>query len=346
MDISAALREQFIRWALRVKPPEASPITLGQRRVYVLPTRTGIGYAAALLTMLIGSINYNLSLGYALTFLLGGLGVVAILHTFRNLVRLKVSRGKTAPAFAGEHAAFHLVLASDIERRALRLWLPDGESTTVDIAARDSADACLRLPTAQRGWLTLPRVGIETTWPFGLIRAGASNLLKVQNGSQIVGIPSGSLSFFGKAGGSGLIGAKEVESESAQEGEVERGVTQTNRAGILAESHIEAPVQSVLNPPVGTHGMKNALAIGRQRTDHEASFRFHLAGNLACRFDAGHRRQFRPACLQAKEFEPVEMIHGDTAPGLNATMPLIQGLMYRYFPLRVARRIECTEEVA
>ena len=173
MNLATTLREQFIRWALRVKSPEPSPITLGQRRVYVLPTRAGLGYAAALLTMLIGSINYGLSLGYVLTFLLTGLGVVAILHTFRNLVRLKVSRGRTPPVFAGEHAAFHLVLASDIERRTLRLWLPGGENTCVDIAANDAADACLQLPTTKRGWLDLPRVGLETTWPFGLIRAWA-----------------------------------------------------------------------------------------------------------------------------------------------------------------------------
>jgi uncharacterized protein (DUF58 family) len=173
MNVPVALREQFFRWALRGKPPEASPVTLGQRRVYVLPTRAGIGYAAALLTMLIASINYNLSLGYVLTFVLAGLGVVAILHTFRNLVRLKVSRGRTPPVFAGAPAAFHLVLAGDSERRALRLWLPEGECTTVDVPARDSADACLRLPTTRRGWLALPRVGIETTWPLGLIRAWA-----------------------------------------------------------------------------------------------------------------------------------------------------------------------------
>jgi uncharacterized protein (DUF58 family) len=173
MSPAAALREQFIRWALRVKPPETSPVVLGQRRVYVLPTRAGLGFAAALVTMLIGSINYNLSLGYVLTFLLAGLGVVAILHTFRNLVRLKVSRGRTPPVFAGEPAAFHVVLASDIERHALKLWLSGGEGTTVDIGPDDSADACLHLPTTRRGWLALPRFGLETTWPLGLIRAWA-----------------------------------------------------------------------------------------------------------------------------------------------------------------------------
>jgi uncharacterized protein (DUF58 family) len=173
MRITAALQEQFVRWALRVKPPEASPVILGQRRVYVLPTRAGLGYGAALLTMLVGSINYNLSLGYVLTFLLAGLGVVAILHTFRNLVRLKVSRGRTPAVFAGALASFHVVLASDTERRAIRLWLPAGAGATVDVAAGDSTDACLQLPTTRRGWLTLPRFGLETIWPLGLVRAWA-----------------------------------------------------------------------------------------------------------------------------------------------------------------------------
>lgn len=173
MRISAALQDRFVRWALRTKPPEATPIVLGQRRVYVLPTRAGLGYAAALLTLLLGAINYNLSLGFGLTFLLAGLGVVAILQSFRNLVQLKVSRGRTPPVFAGESAAFHLVLASDIDRHALRLWLPDGDATTVDVAAGDLAEACLTQPTQRRGWLALPRFGIETTWPLGLIRAWA-----------------------------------------------------------------------------------------------------------------------------------------------------------------------------
>lgn len=173
MALPAALREHFITWALRVRPPEPSPIVLSQRRVYVLPTRAGLGYAAALLVMLIGSINYNLGLGHVLTFLLGGLGVVAILHTFRNLVRLKVSHGRTPPVFAGEMAVFHLLLGSDVERRALRLWLPEGGDARVDVPADEPADVRLALPAERRGWLALPRIGLETTWPLGLIRAWA-----------------------------------------------------------------------------------------------------------------------------------------------------------------------------
>lgn len=173
MSIAAILQEWFFRWALRGRPPEPEPILLTQRRVYVLPTRAGLGYGAALIVMLIGAINYNLSLGYVLVFLLGGLGVVAILHTFRNLVRLKVSHGRTPPVHAGDMAAFHLALAGDGERRAIRLWLPDGATTTVDIPAGAAADARLAVPATARGWLALPRIGLETRWPLGLIRAWA-----------------------------------------------------------------------------------------------------------------------------------------------------------------------------
>jgi uncharacterized protein (DUF58 family) len=173
MRITAALHERFIAWALRVRPPEPAPIILTQRRVYVLPTKAGLGFAAALLVMLIASINYNLSLGYALTFTLAGLGVVAILHTFRNLVRLRIAPGRAAPVFAGDVADFHLLLHGDSERRQIRLWLPDQSSVVVDVPADTDTEACLRLATTRRGWLALPRVGLETSYPLGIIRTWA-----------------------------------------------------------------------------------------------------------------------------------------------------------------------------
>ena len=178
MNIAAAVQERFIRWALRVRPPEPAPVVLTQRRVYVLPTRAGIGYAASLVVMLLGAMNYNLSLGYALTFLLAGLGVTAILHTFRNLAYLSLAPGRTEPVFAGDSARFTLLLhnmRSD-ERRQIQLRLAGGMPATanvVDVAARSSTAVRLGVPATERGWLVLPRVTLDTTWPLGLIRAWA-----------------------------------------------------------------------------------------------------------------------------------------------------------------------------
>ncbi len=174
-ELRRALKEKFAAWALRVRPPEPVPVLLSQRRVYVLPTRGGLLYALSLLVLLIGAINYNLSLGYGLVFLLGGLGIVAILHTFRNLAGTSITVGAPVPVFAGETARFPLLLHNpdSRERRLLRLSLPDQPplaTVTADAPPQGSARALLPLPATQRGWLALPRVTIETVWPLGLVR--------------------------------------------------------------------------------------------------------------------------------------------------------------------------------
>ena len=167
------LQETLVRWALRVRPPEAAPIVLTQRRVYVLPTRGGLAYATALGVILLGAMNYNLSLGHALVFLLAGLGIVAILHTFRNLALISIRPGRCEPVFAGRLAQFDLVLANQRPdaRTSLRLFFNDEAPIEVDIGPHASTVATLDLPATRRGWLSMPRVTIETTWPLGLVRA-------------------------------------------------------------------------------------------------------------------------------------------------------------------------------
>ena len=63
-----------------------------------------------LAVLLVGSINYALSLGFALTFLLAGLGLAGMVHTARNLARIAISAGRAEPVFAGESAQFRLYL--------------------------------------------------------------------------------------------------------------------------------------------------------------------------------------------------------------------------------------------
>lgn len=167
----------FVRWALRGQAPEAAPIILDRRRVYVLPTRVGLAFALTLVVIMLGAMNYNLSLGYALVFLLAGLGIVAILHSFRNLVQLSLRPGRCDPVFAGTPAAFNLVIenARNEQRTSLRLFVAGHGAARapveIDVPAYGFAVAALVLPTSRRGWQAFPRIAIETTWPLGWIRA-------------------------------------------------------------------------------------------------------------------------------------------------------------------------------
>src|SRR5258708_22559617 len=81
----------------RIDAPDRGPIVLRHRRIYILPTRRGLALIATLAIMLLTSMNYSLSLGHALTFLVAGLVAAALLQTYRNLAGIAAS-----PLAAGE----------------------------------------------------------------------------------------------------------------------------------------------------------------------------------------------------------------------------------------------------
>jgi uncharacterized protein (DUF58 family) len=157
----------------RIGRDEKLPIILTQRRIFIIPTRAGLLFALVLAVMLIGAINYNLSLGHALVFLLAGLGIVAMVHTFRNLVALQLVPGRPEPVFAGETARFPLRLQNTRAqaRRTLDFSFGKRAGTTVDIPAGGQATATIPYPTTTRGRLDPGHVTLSTRYPLGLFHA-------------------------------------------------------------------------------------------------------------------------------------------------------------------------------
>jgi len=167
-------RPRLAHWFYGFTPPEQGVIVLRHRRVYIVPTRLGWMFAATLALLLVGSINYALSLGFALTFLLAGMGLAGMVHTARNLARLAVSVGRVEPVFAGEAAQFRIYLdaGATFDRPAILLrQLASGAQLVTDVPAAVAAEAVLAVPAVQRGWLGLGRVMLETRYPLGLFRA-------------------------------------------------------------------------------------------------------------------------------------------------------------------------------
>jgi len=123
-------------------------IVLGHRRVYILPTRLGWMFGATLGILLVGSINYALQLGFALTFLLAGMGLAGMVHTTRNLARLAVSAGRAEPVFAGEAAQFRLYLENRSPRRACAA----GSTAMAHPNAAPSPSASAAYTSCRRAW--------------------------------------------------------------------------------------------------------------------------------------------------------------------------------------------------
>lgn len=168
-----ALQQRFSAWALRRQRYDAGTVTLTQRSIYILPTRQGFGFGLVLVLMLLGDINYNLSLGYVLTFLLATMGGMSMLHAFRNLAQLQVRAGHVDPAFAGDsaHFVFHFHNGSKLDRHQINLHDTLGHRTVFDVAALGHSEAVLSIPAPKRGWLKPDRLTIYTRFPLGLFHA-------------------------------------------------------------------------------------------------------------------------------------------------------------------------------
>jgi uncharacterized protein (DUF58 family) len=176
--VAAALKTRISDWLFQPRGPEAGAVVLVQRRVFILPTRHGVVFALVLLMMLLGAINYTLSLGFVLTFLLVALAFNAMLYTFRNLVRLSVTAGHAPPVFAGEPARFTLNLANPgaYARYAIGLTRhrrarADEPRLFTDVAPGASAQIHVPVPTKQRGALRPGRLTLYTQFPLGLYHA-------------------------------------------------------------------------------------------------------------------------------------------------------------------------------
>ena len=169
------LRQRFRGW-FENRLPLSDHITLTQRTVYILPTRPGLMLGVTLMILLVASINYQLNLGYLLTFLLAGSALIGmhVCHgTLRGLaMHLQAPSahyaGATAPVDirltntwrATRHGIGLSVLDSDASKHWVWTDVPGQGNSTVQVAFK---------PTG-RGLHRLPTLTAETRFPLGTFR--------------------------------------------------------------------------------------------------------------------------------------------------------------------------------
>jgi uncharacterized protein (DUF58 family) len=170
--VLSALRQKFRTWLFRPKI-ESGTVVLTQRRIFILPTRQGLAMALLLVLMLLGDINYSLSLGYVLTFLLAMMAVMSMLHAFRNLAHLEVRAGRAEPVFSGQTAHFSLHFSNPgaLDRYQLVLRHENGGTVNFDAPARQETEVVFPLAASRRGWLAPGRLTLYTEFPLGLFHA-------------------------------------------------------------------------------------------------------------------------------------------------------------------------------
>ncbi|MBH2018880.1 MAG: DUF58 domain-containing protein [Burkholderiales bacterium] len=176
------LRARFQRW-FESRIALTDSVTLTQRTVYILPTRPGLMLFLTLAVLLVASINYQLNLGYLLTFLLAGTALVGMHVCHGTLRGLAMNLIAPHAQYAGANTAFDIKLTNarrsvrhgiglsvlnpqdvDAQKGAARHW------AWTDVPAQGSSVVQVAFTPARRGLHRLPTLTAETRFPLGTFR--------------------------------------------------------------------------------------------------------------------------------------------------------------------------------
>lgn len=164
-------RERWQRWVNR-RVPRSDSQSFNQKNIFILPTGAGLAFGVLLLVMLITGINYQNSLIYLTTFLLGAVFVGAMHQTHRNLSGLQLTVTQPGEGFAGDEVPYRFRAAAGKDPAiAIRLSCGDSSLAPFHIPAGQAADVSLPVASVHRGYLRPERIRIETRFPFGLLKA-------------------------------------------------------------------------------------------------------------------------------------------------------------------------------
>ena len=158
---------------------------LTQRNVYILPTGTGLAFGGLLVALLLASINYQLSLGYLLTFALAASAAASMHLTHGTLRGLKLHLQPASAVRVGEAVSWTVIIDNPGRARwgiglawatrrsgdSAGLSAPGGSPIWVDVGTAGQVRATLAAQALQRGHWRTPPITLETRFPLGLFRA-------------------------------------------------------------------------------------------------------------------------------------------------------------------------------
>lgn len=167
-----AWRARLRRW-WQARLPRTDQLLLTQRNIYILPTRAGSALALTLVLLLIGSINYQLNLGYVLSFLLAGSAAAGMVVGHGVLRGLRLQLLPPPALFAGQQARLQVRLSN--ARRAPRLAIglalqdagPRPAWAWADVPGQGEATLEVGFAAERRGLHPVPVLRIETRFPLG-----------------------------------------------------------------------------------------------------------------------------------------------------------------------------------
>lgn len=169
--IRRAFRRFFRRWIERRTRLE-SECQLDHRRLYILPSKAGLGFLILLIALWLLATNFENNLVFMLCFLLVALFVVSIHFTHATLSGLTVKPVRAESVFKGDAAAVELCFSQVRARRReqVSLSFEGGAPQMITLGKAGDTFVTVLAPTTRRGYLEPGLLTVESVYPVGLMR--------------------------------------------------------------------------------------------------------------------------------------------------------------------------------
>lgn len=139
------------------------------------PTRWALLLSTMTLVILLMSMNFGLSLGYFMSFLLLSIILVSAVSAWFNLANLELMLAQPAPVFLGQTIKLQVSLINNASENKYGIGLATTSADTqfADIDARSQKIICLTIRPDHRGWWSVPPLKLHSTFPLGLFSVSA-----------------------------------------------------------------------------------------------------------------------------------------------------------------------------
>lgn len=156
----------------RHRLPEALPIRLHSRRIYILPTRFGLVFALIILAMLMGALNFNNNPALLLSLWVASAAVLSFHLTVAQLRDITLTAIQAKPVHAGAPIVIEFLFQENGRSERPQLIVEhEHQQAPVKIKLGQTASVSLQFHTAKRGWFAPGRIRLWSEYPFGLVWA-------------------------------------------------------------------------------------------------------------------------------------------------------------------------------
>lgn len=165
-------RVKQLPW-FRAGPRDSQPFTIGNRRIYVVPTRFGLFVGLSLAVLNLGALNYNNNAALLLGFIIISICNNSLISAHLSLLGLSMQTQPIAPVFAGQSLQLAARIAQPARHKALDsdYGLQFEEAKVSFRLDADATTPVLSIPTLKRGLFTIDRIQLFTHQPLGLAKA-------------------------------------------------------------------------------------------------------------------------------------------------------------------------------